>query len=479
MNFFLIFIVIISLVSLLWSEYCLLESKSNYFFLLSNRIFELGIGVLCAHISFFYKKQYIKYILSNLLLCDLFAFLGIISIIISFFIFDDYSSMPGILSLIPSIGTAVFILTIREKTILSQIMSFKYFVGLGKISYSLYLWHFPLIIFLPNLKNSIFIYISILLLIILSFLTWKFLEQPIRLNKNLSNKAVFLTLFFAGLIILLIGILFASTDGLKKQYIKKLNLSQLELHKAIKKTKQYKQNFPLETCKIRDSNFTKSFVKKFQDCLKKYKSFIFVLGDSHATDLFNVIAHETSHPFVVGISAGGCRPHSPKKKCHYQNSINFVHHYKKNIKSIFYTQKGSYFLTNYANLPINYNFIKKTKSYIELLITKGYPVIWMGPNIEPNIPFDNKIQETLLNEDKMLSFMNKNIYKVDNIIDLNLSKSSIIYFSKVKLMDFKLKRDFYIDGNFTYSDNDHWSAFGEIYFGKKIFTNPEIFKYIN
>jgi len=90
-------------------------------------------------------------------------------------------------------------------------------------------------------------------------------------------------------------------------------LSQLELHKAIKKTKQYKQNFPLETCKIRDSNFTKSFVKKFQDCLKKYKSFIFVLGDSHATDLFNVIAHETSHPFVVGISAGGCRPHSPKK----------------------------------------------------------------------------------------------------------------------------------------------------------------------
>jgi len=103
----------------------------------------------------------------------------------------------------------------------------------------------------------------------------------------------------------------------------------------------------------------------------------------------------------------------------------------------------------------------------------------MGPNIEPNIPFDNKIQETLLNEDKMLSFMNKNIYKVDNIIDSNLSKSSIIYFSKVKLMDFKLKRDFYIDGNFTYSDNDHWSAFGEIYFGKKIFTNPEIFKYIN
>ena len=46
-------------------------------------------------------------------------------------------------------------------------------------------------------------------------------------------------------------------------------------------------------------------------------------------------------------------------------------------------------------------------------------------------------------------------------------------------MDFVLKRDFYVDKNFTYSDNDHWSAFGEIYFGKKIFSHPEISKFID
>jgi hypothetical protein len=228
------------------------------------------------------------------------------------------------------------------------------------------------------------------------------------------------------------------------------------------------------------TNFTKNFIDKFKTCLKKHKSFIFVLGDSHATDLFNVIAHETSHPFVVGVAEGGCRHHSPIKKCHYQNSVNFVHHFKKQIKSIFYTQKGSYFLTNYKNFPVNYNFIKKTKTYIELLDTKNYPVIWLGPNIEPNIPFNNKIQETLLSEKKMLSYMNKNIYEVDKSIKdyLSNSSSSIIYFSKIKLMDFKIKRDFYVNKTFTYSDNDHWSAFGEIYFGKRIFSDPEISKFI-
>ena len=79
----------------------------------------------------------------------------------------------------------------------------------------------------------------------------------------------------------------------------------------------------------------------------------------------------------------------------------------------------------------------------------------------------------------MLSYMNKNIDDVDQSIKSYLSQSSIIYFSKIKLMDFVLKRDFYVDKNFTYSDNDHWSAFGEIYFGKKIFSHPEISKFIN
>tara|TARA_B110000305_G_C19428089_1_gene634731 strand:+ start:353 stop:2272 length:1920 start_codon:yes stop_codon:yes gene_type:complete len=479
MKFFLTFIIFLSLASLAYSEYSSLNSKDNYFFLLSNRIFELGIGIICAYISFFYKKKHQSNLLNHSFLADFLAVIGIISIIASFFIFDDYSNMPGLLSLIPTLGTGIFILTIRENSFLSRLMSFKYFSGLGKISYSLYLWHFPLIIFIPNLKNSDFIYISILLLIFLSFLTYKFVEHPIRYNVIFANKYTLYILFLIGFLILLIGVVFTVTNGFKKQYINKLNLNELELFQSIKKTKQYKQNSPLEACKIKEKNFTKDFINKFQICLKKHKSFIFVLGDSHATDLFNVIAHESSHPFVVGIAEGGCRPHSPKKKCHYQNSINFVHYYKKNIKSIFYTQKGSYFLTNFVNLPINYDFIKKTKAYVDMLDTGNYPVIWIGPNIEPNIPFDNKIQDTLLSEKKMLSYMNKNIDDVDQSIKSYLSQSSIIYFSKIKLMDFVLKRDFYVDKNFTYSDNDHWSAFGEIYFGKKIFSHPEISKFIN
>jgi len=480
MKFFLIFIIFISLASLIWSEYSSINSKNNYFYLLSNRIFELGIGVICAYVLFYVKKKKQDNLLKSILLNDILAISGLISIIISFFIFDDYSNMPGLLSLLPTLGTAIFILAIREKSHLSRVMSFKYFVGLGKISYSLYLWHFPLIIFFPELTNSNFIYPSIIMLIFLSFLTWKFLENPVRYNLNFSNKSIFFTLFFTGFFILIIGVLFNVTHGFKKNYISKLNLNEIELFKSIKIAKRDKHNSPKEACKIIHTNFTKDFIDKFKICLKKHKSFIFVLGDSHATDLFNVIAHETSHPFVVGVAEGGCRPHSPIKKCHYQNSINFVHHFKKQIKTIFYTQKGSYFLTNYKNLPVNYNFIKKTQAYIELLDTKNYPVIWLGPNIEPNIPFNNKIQETLLSEKKMLSYMNKNIYEVDKSIKdyLSNSSSSIIYFSKIKLMGFKLKTDFYVNKTFTYSDNDHWSAFGEIYFGKRIFSDPEISKFI-
>ena len=479
MKLFVIFIVFISFSSLIWSEYSASNFKDNYFFLLSNRIFEIGIGVLCAYITFYFRIKHKRFILDNIILCDFIAFLGLLAISISFFVFDDFSNMPGFLSLVPTLGTAFFILTNRKSSIISSIMSFKIGSGLGKISYSLYLWHFPVLIFLPNIKNSGYIYAIIPLLIILSFLSWKFIELPIRYNKRISDKKICLALFLSGAIIFLVGILFISTDGLKKHYLTKLNLNELQLDQAIQDTKKLKDNIPTDPCKFRDSNFTKVFMKKFHTCLKKHKSFIFVLGDSHATDLFNVIANESSYPFVVGMSAGGCRPHTPIKKCHYQNSINFVHYFKKNIKSIFYTQKGSYFLDNYQNLPVNINFIKKTKAYIDLLITVEYPIIWMGPNIEPNIPFNKNIQNLLLDDKKMLLLMNKNIFNVDSNIKSILSSSPIIYFSKVKLMNFKLKNDFYVDGKFTYSDNDHWSAFGEVYFGKKIFNNYKINKYIN
>ena len=45
------------------------------------------------------------------------------------------------------------------------------------------------------------------------------------------------------------------------------------------------------------------------------------------------------------------------------------------------------------------------------------------------------------------------------------------YFSRIEAMNYNFKRDFKVGVNYTYSDGDHWSNFGEVYFGKKIFLS--------
>ena len=53
-------------------------------------------------------------------------------------------------------------------------------------------------------------------------------------------------------------------------------------------------------------------------------------------------------------------------------------------------------------------------------------------------------------------------------------KNKIEYISKIDAIKFKFEKDFLINKNFTFSDGDHWSEFGEIYFGKKLIYNSRL-----
>ena len=48
--------------------------------------------------------------------------------------------------------------------------------------------------------------------------------------------------------------------------------------------------------------------------------------------------------------------------------------------------------------------------------------------------------------------------------------------SKIETLKFDFKKDFIVDGNYTFSDTDHWNDFGEIYFGKKLIYNSVLGK---
>ena len=70
--------------------------------------------------------------------------MGILLIILSIFFLNDETKHPSYLTLIPLIGASLIIITDKNNSLIYKIISSKLFVGTGLISYSLYLWHFPL-----------------------------------------------------------------------------------------------------------------------------------------------------------------------------------------------------------------------------------------------------------------------------------------------------------------------------------------------
>jgi peptidoglycan/LPS O-acetylase OafA/YrhL len=129
-------LVAVCLASLTLSHYLIGEDKSAAFYLLPSRVVELGIGALMVWVH--PPKASWK--------LDISALVGIGLILFATITFDSHTNFPGFYALIPCLGTAVFIYSINSRYIVG-IFRLKPVVWVGRISYSLYLVHWPIIVF--------------------------------------------------------------------------------------------------------------------------------------------------------------------------------------------------------------------------------------------------------------------------------------------------------------------------------------------
>jgi peptidoglycan/LPS O-acetylase OafA/YrhL len=155
---------------------------SANFYLLPTRAWELGIGAICAFLL--YHQPVRKSSTASLI------GLGLIGC--SIFLFDETTPFPSLYAIIPVIGTALVILYADNKSLAIRVISNKFFVGIGLISFSAYLWHQPLLAF-ARIRSEIepspllMLGLSFVSLILAAF-TWKYIEQPFRKNRILLPK---------------------------------------------------------------------------------------------------------------------------------------------------------------------------------------------------------------------------------------------------------------------------------------------------
>ena len=212
------------LISLIFSQYISSAHSSSSahsgfnFYLLPSRGFELLLGSLLAKLELDNGRMNRN---SSLILNKILPIIGLSLIFYSLIFFNDKMLLPSFYSLVPIIGTMLVIWFSHKDELVTQILSNRIIVFFGLISYSLYLFHFPVFAFaryLNLLNNNLFILIFFVILI--SSLSYYFIERPFRNKKIISFRKLSISL-----IITIMGLIFFNSyviykDGIKERFPK-------------------------------------------------------------------------------------------------------------------------------------------------------------------------------------------------------------------------------------------------------------------
>lgn len=281
---------------------------SGSFFLLPTRGWELLIGVFAA----FYLKYntHLKSHTANQIL----SMLGFVMIVYSITAFDKTTPFPSLYTLIPTIGTGLLILCAVQKTFIHMLLSIKFIVGIGLISYSAYLWHQPILAFARHAFWGIELDLLELILLIalslaLGWFSWRFVEKPCRNRKVFKQKDIFSMSTLLIIFFVTIGLIIHFNSGFSDRVSPDLRKDKLQRVAS--------------SCNFRFNESPK--LAKLEEC--NSSSTVFLVGDSHAGALSFALSERLGELGIktTTLTHAGCLPIKGVSRLNQpQSCLNFI-----------------------------------------------------------------------------------------------------------------------------------------------------------
>jgi peptidoglycan/LPS O-acetylase OafA/YrhL len=207
---------IIFLISLFFAQWASTNYPSFNFYGLPTRAWELLVGSMLAYFETKSTHRSRNKVL-NLIL----PFTGLILICHSVLFFNDKMYHPSFFTLSPIIGVCLIIWFSNKNELITRILSTKLFVGVGLISYSLYLWHYPIFAFARVTGFVMDSFVGKILLIplifSLSLFSYFYIEKPFR-NKNYTFKNLAYILLTLLIILVSLSIAIIHQSGFKTRF---------------------------------------------------------------------------------------------------------------------------------------------------------------------------------------------------------------------------------------------------------------------
>ncbi len=182
--------IFVAAASLAWSAWLVQHNRSLCFYLLPGRAWELALGGILA----LFPAPRVNSAMRNVL-----STAGLLMILAAVLLYSAATTFPGPSALLPCAGTALVIFAGScGPNAAGRLLGSAPFVFTGLISYSLYLWHWPLFTLAKHLElrseswpawiTPALVAVSFLL----GWLSWRFIETPFRRREKWSRRGIFI-----------------------------------------------------------------------------------------------------------------------------------------------------------------------------------------------------------------------------------------------------------------------------------------------
>ena len=434
------------LVSFGVSEYLALTDVSSAFYLPYSRFWELLLGALLAtRIVAPPRGPVIR---------ELVAGLGLAMIAAAVLTYRGVAAFPGLAALLPTLGAAAIILSgVSGQTIVGRILALPPLVFVGLISYSLYLWHWPMIVFQrvaqivnTGLSPALDKTLVVVLTFVVAFLSWRFVEKPFRKDIRSWREKRSLAPLAVTILICAISLGALAEDGWPARFSPE----------SIRLASYLNYNTGPDNrdgaCFLLDQEKFEAF--KMQLCMRRNPTHraIMLIGDSHADHFYPGLNFRYGMDAdILQVTATGCKP--------LLNDANGVKKCSQLAKFIYH----DYLSQNKVDLLVisarwgkeDLGDISKT---LEWLKKRDIPTVLIGPTPEYDLRLPRLLAQTSdLHGDKALqSHLRSEYSQLDREMSEVVGKiAGIRYLSAYEALCPNGTCDVLADGVPSFYDNTH------------------------
>lgn len=285
---------LIVVISFITCVYLTPRSPAASFYLLPTRAWELGLGSLLA----LTPKERLSFLGKTSTRFHGLSLVSVLLMVLPMFLFDKDTPFPSFYAAIPVLGAVLFIGLPCEEKGVKNVFFKPFTLFIGKISYSLYLWHWIVFVALKHASfqhpSASLFFIGGVASVFFATLSYLFVEEPVRRNLDYwTSKRLWGFLGLNTLVFVGVGLILVKSSGLPQRF--KDGFTDFKKQTKITKIKEY--------CSVEEDGIC--YVGK-----KVANPDVFLWGDSHAQsylELFKSLSEAKQVTLAYSIKSG-CPP---------------------------------------------------------------------------------------------------------------------------------------------------------------------------